>query len=87
MFYTYVLRSSLDDKLYIGSTDDLKRRLRDHSNGLAKSTKYRRPLVLIYYEACLSLEKARAREKQLKTGYGRRYLKNRIYSCAHSSAG
>jgi putative endonuclease len=50
----------------------------EHNNGMVSATKYRRPLKLIYYEACLSEEMAIAREKQLKTGFGRAYLKRRL---------
>lgn len=78
MFYTYVLKSKKDHKLYIGYTNDLKKRFEKHCNGLVESTKLRRPLELIYYEACLDKEKAVKREKYFKTGFGRRYLKSRI---------
>jgi len=77
-YYTYVLRSHLDNKLYTGWTDDLIDRVKKHNLGLVKSTKYRRPLILVYYEACLIKEKAILREKQLKTGFGRAYLKRRV---------
>ena len=77
-YYTYVLKSSIDNNLYIGYTEDLRKRIKKHTNGLVDSTKDRRPFILIYYEACLSLEKAIEREKQLKTGFGRAYLKRRI---------
>lgn len=78
MFYTYVLKSEKDNKLYIGWTDDLKSRLRKHQEGLVKSTKDRLPIKLIYYEACLKRNLAIKREKQLKTGFGRAYLNRRI---------
>lgn len=78
MFYTYVLINIKDKKLYIGWTKDLKNRLSLHQKGLVDSTKVRRPLKLIYYEACHDKEKAIAREKYFKTGFGRRYLKNRL---------
>jgi predicted GIY-YIG superfamily endonuclease len=45
---------------------------------MVDATKYRRPLTLRYYEACLSKEKAIAREKYFKTGFGRRFLNSRI---------
>ncbi len=77
-FYTYVLISQKDGKLYTGWTDNLKLRLEKHNKGLVQATKLRVPLELIYYEACLSKEKAISREKQLKTGFGRAYLKRRI---------
>ena len=78
MYYTYVLKSKRDDKYYIGFTRDLKNRFKEHGDGGVKSTKDRRPLELIYYEACLSKEKALKREKYFKTGFGRRFLKDRI---------
>lgn len=78
MFYTYVLRSTFDNKLYVGVSNDLRRRLHEHNNGEVESTKLRRPFVLIYYEACLNKDKAIQREKYFKTGFGRGYLKTRI---------
>ncbi|HRZ30490.1 MAG TPA: GIY-YIG nuclease family protein [Candidatus Paceibacterota bacterium] len=78
MFYTYVLKSGIDGNLYIGWSDDLKERIKKHNNGLVKATCPRRPLTLVYYEACLSKEKAIKREKYFKTGFGRKFLKTRI---------
>jgi len=77
-FYTYVLRSLKDGKLYIGWTDDLRFRIKQHNLGKVTATMNRKPLQLIYFEGCLSKEKAIKREKALKTGFGRKYLKNRI---------
>lgn len=78
MFYTHVLKSLKDNNLYVGWTDGLRNRLNKHNNGRVKATKTRLPLELVYYEACLSKEKAIKREKQLKTGFGRKYIKGRI---------
>ena len=78
MYYTYVLLSKKDEKLYIGWSDDLKRRLKEHNKGLVEATKNRRPLKLVYYEACLNKHLAIKREKYLKTGSGRAFLSNRI---------
>ena len=78
MFYTYVLKSQKDNDLYIGSTIDLKRRLAEHQNGQVESTRFRRPIVLVYYEACLDMKKSVNRERYFKTGFGRRFLKARI---------
>lgn len=78
MFYTYVLLSEKDNKHYIGWTNDLKKRVVKHKKGLVQATRNRLPINLIYYEACLSQEKAIEREKQLKTGFGRAYLKRRL---------
>ena len=76
-YYTCVLRCS-DGRLYVGSTVDLRERFKQHEAGEVPSTASRLPLVLEYYEACRSEAKAREREKQLKTGFGRRHLKTRI---------
>ena len=78
MHYVYVLVSLKDRHFYIGYTEDLRRRIFQHGRGDGFSTKNKRPFKLIYYEACLSREDARAREKYLKSGMGHRYLKNRL---------
>lgn len=78
MFYTYVIQSVTDGKLYTGFTADLRKRFWEHNNGKVLSTKNRGPFKLVYYEACLNQQDATAREKYLKSGMGKRYLKNRI---------
>lgn len=78
MYYTYVLKSKQDDNLYIGFTKDLRKRFGEHLDGQVESTKHRRPLELVYYEACNNRIKAVKREKYFKTGFGRRFLKSRI---------
>ncbi|MDP3724746.1 MAG: GIY-YIG nuclease family protein [bacterium] len=77
-FYTYVLRSLKDGKLYVGFTSDLDKRLKLHNDGNVASTKHRRPLELVYYEACTRKNKAERRERYFKTGFGRKFLKTRI---------
>ncbi len=78
MYYTYVLKSKKDGKLYVGFCEDLRRRLKEHNSGLIEATRKRKPLELIYYEACKSKYDAIQREKGFKTGFGRAYLKRRI---------
>ena len=77
-FYTYELLSQKDNKYYIGWTNDLIKRYKDHNDGKVASTENRRPLKLVYYEACLSEKNAILREKTLKTGFGRKYIKSRL---------
>ena len=72
-------KSIKDNGYYIGYTFNLKQRLKQHADGFVISTKYRRPLLLVYYEVCFNQESAINRERYLKTTYGRRYLKNRIH--------
>lgn len=79
-YYTYVLYSEKDKKKYVGYTQNLKLRFEAHCDGKVKSTKYRRPLKLIYYEACLSKEDALKREKYMKTYHGKMFLGNRLKS-------
>ncbi|MCK5173163.1 MAG: GIY-YIG nuclease family protein [Planctomycetes bacterium] len=78
MYYVYVLLSGVDGCFYTGATDDLKRRVQEHCDGLVPSTKDRRGVELVYYEACTSRRDAFRREKYLKTGMGKRYLRNRL---------
>ena len=78
MNYTYILKSKKDSQLYLGSTIDLKKRFKEHNDSLVSSTKGRGPFSLIYYEACFNTDDAYARERYLKSGMGKRYLKNRL---------
>jgi len=77
-YYTYVLKSRKDSKLYIGFTQDIEKRVEEHNKGLVESTRSRVPFDLLYYEACQSKEKALHREKYFKSGFGRRFLKERL---------
>ena len=80
MYYSYVLQSEKDNGFYIGFTKDLKLRFEQHTKGQVESTKNRRPLKLIYYEACLNQNDATKREKYLKTYHGKRFIHNRLKS-------
>ena len=77
MYYVYALKLSNDD-LYIGYTDDLRKRVKQHQSGKSKFTKPHRPVVLVYYEAYLSKKDATQQEYYLKTGQQRELLKKRI---------
>lgn len=78
MYYVYVLQSLKDKLWYTGSTNDLKSRIAKHNAGEIASTHDRRPLQVIYYEACLNEHDARLREQYLKSAWGKRYIKNRL---------
>lgn len=77
-YYVYVLYSKILNKFYIGSTEDLKKRLVEHKSGSTYTTYRMRGFKLVYYESCVNKKDATAREKQLKTGYGRQYLRHRL---------
>jgi len=78
MWYTYLIQSKKDTRWYTGVTNDLRKRLSKHNSGKVLSTKNRKPFDLIYYEACHDESDAIAREKYLKSGMGKKYLKNRL---------
>jgi len=79
MFYVYLLKSLKEDDSYIGSTNDLKRRLSEHNRKVVPATKFRVPFKLVYYEAYLAEDDARRREQALKLrGQARNHLMKRI---------
>ena len=78
MFYTYILESLKDKKLYVGYTSNLKRRFAEHNRGEVSITKNRRPFNLVYYEAYFNQQDATSREKFFKKGWGRTYLKKAL---------
>ncbi len=66
MFFVYVLKSLKDQTTYIGSCEDLEKRVKEHNQGKTKSIKHKIPLELVYYEAYLTKTLARKREIELK---------------------
>lgn len=78
MIYVYVLQSKKDSNLYIGCTNNLKKRFKEHNMGKSLATKNRTPLSLIYYEAYTHKDDAFSREQYLKTGWGKNYLKKTL---------
>jgi len=78
MYFVYILFSVKDKKLYVGYTKDLKRRYQEHLIGKNISTRNRLPVKLIYYEAYLTEQEAKRREKYLKGGNGRASIKRQL---------
>ena len=79
MYYVYALVSNKRKRIYVGLTGDLKSRIREHNLGKTKSTKYYKPWTLLYFEKLNTRVAARNREKKLKSGYGKEFLKNLVY--------
>jgi putative endonuclease len=76
VFFVYVIRSiQLPSKHYVGHSENIERRLIEHNKGKTKSTKAFRPWKLVYFEEFPTREEAAKREKFLKSGAGREYLK------------
>ena len=77
-YYIYILQSKKTKLWYTGFTHDLRKRFNQHNSNEIGYTKNRGPFQLIYYEACRNQTDTRSREKYLKSGMGKRYLKNRL---------
>ena len=77
-YYVYVLQSMKNDNLYIGYTQELKKRFDEHNRGKVFSTKPYLPWQLIHYEAYSHEDDARRKERYLKTNQGSRLLKRML---------
>jgi putative endonuclease len=75
-YSVYVLQSLIDHKHYVGLSSDVRKRLKMHNFGKVKSTKGRRPLILIYQEEVGTLSETRKREKYFKSAAGRNFLQH-----------
>ena len=78
MYYVYAIYDRINDRFYIGYTGDLRKRISEHKSGKNLTTRRMSIQELVYYEASISKKDAEAREKQLKTGFGRGYLRKRL---------
>ena len=77
-WFVYILESSIKNYIYVGSTDNLARRMHEHDAGRVQSTKAYSPMILVAYVAVPTERKARELEKYFKTGSGKTVLKKRI---------
>ncbi|HEY0667499.1 MAG TPA: GIY-YIG nuclease family protein [Sphingobacteriaceae bacterium] len=74
--YVYALISDVDGRIYVGMAEDVALRLKQHNYGMSQSTRPYRPWKLLYQEECKDRKAARKRELQLKSGYGKEFLKS-----------
>jgi len=77
-YYVYALNAEKDNRIYVGLTKDVKQRLKEHNSGKTFSTKGYRPWTLFYVEEVNSVSDARLREKKLKSGSGKDFLKQQL---------
>jgi len=77
IMYVYVLQSAVDLRMYVGMSSNVEKRVGEHNAGRTKSTKGYRPWKLIHVEEHPDRLSARTREKYLKSGYGKQWLKNK----------
>jgi putative endonuclease len=76
VYYVYALVSEKFNRIYVGLTKNLDLRIKEHNSGRTKTTKHFKPWKLLYVEEINALSDARYREKQLKSGYGKEFLKS-----------
>ena len=77
-YYIYILQSQKDKQWYTGYTSDLRKRFNEHNKSKHFPMMLRKPFKIIYYEMSLDKKDALAREQYLKSGMGKRYIKNRL---------
>ena len=78
MNFIYVLESRVDRSWYIGRTNNIKRRIKEHNCGKSIYTNKKKPWRLIYLEGYVNIDDAKGREKYLKSGAGRIKLKDQL---------
>jgi len=79
-YYTYILKSLNHPKTYVGITNNVDSRLKEHNSGKTKSTKAFAPYFVLHSEVYDSRLEARKREKYLKSGAGREWIKRMFFS-------
>ena len=77
-YHVYLLKNEKFGRWYTGLTTDLRKRFNQHNSGQSHYTKNKGKYEMIYWEVCKNLDDAKSREKYLKSGMGKRYLKNRL---------
>ena len=83
MYFVYILISKSYNRRYVGMTNNIKRRFKEHNSGRMKSTKAFTPWEIIYVEKFPIRIEARKREKYFKSAAGRRYLKSKFGSAGY----
>jgi putative endonuclease len=78
MYWVYAIKSQIDNRIYVGMTSNVDKRVAEHNSAKTRSTKAFVPWVLIYKESAESRSQARCREKYLKSGIGKEFLKSII---------
>lgn len=78
IYFIYAIKSKVDGRIYVGMTNNINRRLQEHNAGNTQSTKHYRPWTIIYLEKMEDRINARKKEKYLKSGCGKEFLKFNI---------
>ena len=80
VYTVYAIVSKVDNRIYVGFTKNPENRLKEHNQGKTKSTKGFRPWKLFYTEKAVARANARKKEKYLKSGVGKEFLKHQLRS-------
>lgn len=80
MIYVYVIKSDKDGRLYVGMSRFVEQRLTQHNKGMTASTRFYKPWKLLFFEEYENRTEARKREKYLKSGSGKEFIKNWLRS-------
>ncbi|MFA5188637.1 MAG: GIY-YIG nuclease family protein [Patescibacteria group bacterium] len=76
MYYVYAIKSKNKNYIYVGISDNPARRIKQHNLGYNKTTKPYKPFDIILIEEYPNRLEARKKEKYLKSGCGKEFLKN-----------
>ncbi|MCX6714770.1 MAG: GIY-YIG nuclease family protein [Candidatus Uhrbacteria bacterium] len=79
MFTVYALRSERDGRIYVGFSEHLERRLKEHNAGQVTSTKAYLPWSILYTLEVETRLEARQQEKKFKSGFGKEFLKSKVH--------
>jgi putative endonuclease len=80
MYWIYILQSLLNNRYYVGSTNNKESQLEKHNHGYVYSTKAYRPWIIVYSESFQTLKDARHREKQIKNWKSRESIEKLIHA-------
>ncbi len=75
MYYTYVIKSSVRNYIYVGISSNIARRIKEHDSGKNRTTKPYKPFILLHTERFSNRIEARAREKWFKSGEGKEFIR------------
>jgi putative endonuclease len=80
IYYVYILKSLTNGRFYIGQTNNIERRLRDHNSGQSRYTSLTKPFILLHTEEFSTRAEAVRRERNLKSGKGREWIRENFGS-------
>lgn len=80
MYYVYIIKSKIDDRLYVGFSTDLQKRIKSHNSGKSIHTAKYKPWFLVFYSAFKNIKTAKQFEEYLKSHSGKAFINKRLVS-------